>query len=299
MPPQQTAVVSLKKIFEPGMAYVALSRTTSFHGLHITDFNEKKIYADPEVTASLRNMKSATFEGIMPLLQRKKETNTNQDETLKIIHYKTGKGLSSHIADIRCHHELQQADILCITETHLSGSCISPHPQLEGYKMIAKNRHVSYSTYAEIAKIDGGGVAIFYKEDIQAQPRQYIHNVTDLKFVIIKIDTPTNAMIATVYRPPHYSLDKFLPNLRSLLDYLDMMKKNLVIICEDFNEDPLSTGRKAILELFQSKEYTQLFTSATTDKHTLLDHIYMSLMILLAFLIHRLIPVVFSRWMFR
>ncbi len=169
----QSAVVSLKKIFEPGMAYVALSKTTSLHGLHITDFNEKKIYADPEVTASLQNMKRATFEGIMPLLQRMKETNTNQDKTLKIIHHNT-EGLASHIEDIRCHHELKQADILCITETHLSGSCISPHLQLEGYKMIAKNRHVSYSTYAEIAKKDGGGVAIFYKEDIQAQPRQYI-----------------------------------------------------------------------------------------------------------------------------
>ncbi len=121
----------------------------------------------------------------------------------------------------------------------------------------------------KIAKKDGGGVAIFYKEDIQAQPRQYIHNVTDLEFVLLKIDTPTNATIATVYRPPHYSLDKFLPNLRSLLDYLDMMRKNPVIICGDFNEDPLSPGRKAILELFQSKQYTQLITSATTDKHTL------------------------------
>ncbi len=103
-----------------------------------------------------------------------------------------------------------------------------------------------------------------------------VHNVTDLEFVLIKIDTPTNATIATVYRQPHYSLDKFLPNLRSLLDYLDMMRKNPVIICGDFNEDPLSPGRKAILELFQSKEYTQLITSATTDKHMLLDHIYIS-----------------------
>ncbi len=54
------------------------------------------------------------------------------------------------------------------------------------------------------------------------------------------------------------------------------MRTNPVIICGDFIEDPLSPGRKAILELFQSKEYTQLITSATTDKHMLLDHIYIS-----------------------
>uniref|UniRef100_A0A803JSB7 ATP-dependent DNA helicase n=1 Tax=Xenopus tropicalis TaxID=8364 RepID=A0A803JSB7_XENTR len=53
----QSAVVSLKKIFETEMAYVALSRTTSLSGLHITDFDEKKIYANPEITISLQNMK--------------------------------------------------------------------------------------------------------------------------------------------------------------------------------------------------------------------------------------------------
>ncbi len=63
----ENAVVSLKKIFEPGMAYVALSRTTSLRGLHITDFNEKKIYADATVTASLESMTRASFDGIMPL----------------------------------------------------------------------------------------------------------------------------------------------------------------------------------------------------------------------------------------
>ncbi|KAF4078332.1 hypothetical protein AMELA_G00198050 [Ameiurus melas] len=48
----QNAAVSLK-IFEPGID-VPRSRTTSLRALHITDFSEKKIYADPAVTASLR-----------------------------------------------------------------------------------------------------------------------------------------------------------------------------------------------------------------------------------------------------
>uniref|UniRef100_A0A9J7Z8N9 ATP-dependent DNA helicase n=1 Tax=Cyprinus carpio carpio TaxID=630221 RepID=A0A9J7Z8N9_CYPCA len=74
-----SAVVSLKKIFEPGMAYVALSRTTSLQGLHITDFDDKKIYADPEITASLQSMRRARVEDITPLLQHCSSSREDTD----------------------------------------------------------------------------------------------------------------------------------------------------------------------------------------------------------------------------
>ncbi len=269
----ENAVVSLKKIFEPGMAYVALSRTTSLRGLHITDFNEKKIYADATVTASLESMTRASFDGIMPLLQHLRENDL--DQTLKIIHHNT-EGLSSHIEDIRCHHELLLSDILCMTETHLTGSLVTPHVQLKGYNAFMRNRHVSYSTHQEIAKKAGGGVAIYCKEHISAQPRQYVQNVTDLEYVVIKVDSLIKATIAAVYRPPHYKFEKFSKNLKSLLDYLDMVDEHPTLICGDFNEDLLCAGKKTVLELFQSKGYTQLITTATTKKNTLLDHIYVS-----------------------
>uniref|UniRef100_A0A9J7Y7T4 ATP-dependent DNA helicase n=1 Tax=Cyprinus carpio carpio TaxID=630221 RepID=A0A9J7Y7T4_CYPCA len=268
----QSAVVSLKKIFEPGMAYVALSRTTSLQGLHITDFDDKKIYADPEITASLQSMRRARVEDITPLLKHVKENR--QEQTLTIIHHNT-EGLASHMEDIRCHHELQLADVLCLTETHLTGSCTSDL-QLKGHNLFTRNRHVSYSTHQELGNKNGGGVTIYCKEHIPAQPRQYIQNVTDLEFVVIKLDSPIKAAVVAVYRPPQYNIGDFLTNLKSMLDYLDLAHNDLVIICGDFNEDLLHPGKKPILELFQARGYTQLITTATTEKHTLLDHIYIS-----------------------
>ena len=127
-----------------------------------------------------------------------------------------------------------------------------------------------------MAKDNGGGVAVYVKNNIQAREKQYIHNVTDLEFVVVKVEAPVNALIATVYRPPSYSLKQFLTNLKSLLDSLEIMDHHPIIVCGDFNENLLSSGTHAIFELFESRGYAQLITAATTEKNTLLDHIFIS-----------------------
>ena len=106
---------------------------------------------------------------------------------------------------------------------------------------------------------------------------QYIQNVTDLEFYVVKVEAPVNALIAAIYRPPLYSLKQFLPNLCNLLDSLEILDHHPIIICGDFNEDLMPDNRsKPIFALFQSRGYTQLIRTATTEKNTLLDHIFIS-----------------------
>jgi len=99
----------------------------------------------------------------------------------------------------------------------------------------------NYTKYPQMASKGGGGVAVYERNHIQVRGRQYLHNVIDLEFVSLKVEDPFCAVIAAVYRPPDYSLRPFLENLVSLLDALEV-----------------------------------LITSATTDKNTLLDLIFIS-----------------------
>ncbi|KAG1927220.1 ATP-dependent DNA helicase PIF1 [Pimephales promelas] len=265
------AVVSLKHIFESGMAYVALSRTTSLNGLHITDFDEKKIFCDPEISASLENMPKADFHSIQPILHIVQDPNLNS--ALKIIHHNT-EGLECHMEDLKCHHELLLADVLCLTETHLSGSAVPAHLHLDGYTMYKRNRHASYTNYAHLANKNGGGVAIYVKNSFQVRPLMYIQNVTDLEYLVLKIEAPKQALLAVIYRPPSYNFGEFLAQLNALLTSLEIIDLRPLIVCGDFNEDQLSHCNKPILNLFEDKGYTQLISTGTTEKNTLLDPVF-------------------------
>ncbi|XP_029987916.1 uncharacterized protein LOC115417874 [Sphaeramia orbicularis] len=269
-----SAVVSLKRVFQPGMAYVALSRATSLQGLTVMDFDEKKIYADPAITAALEQMRSVSFQSTTPLLHHMKSTERTET-TVTIVHHNT-QGLPSHMVDLRVHHELRLADVLCLTETHLPGSPVSESFFLEGHNIFERSRRASYTACPDMAAKAGGGVAVYCKSTLTAESPRCTQHVTDLECLVTKIDAPVKVLIATVYRPPDFGLQKFLPNLNTLLDTLELMDHQPIIVCGDFNEDLLSKGKKSIRDALLSRGYTQLITESTTDKNTLIDHIYIS-----------------------
>lgn len=112
------AVISLDKIFKPGMAYVALSRVTSLQGLHLQNFNPRSIYCDPVVERVLNAMTSASTLPFWQVLV----APPLEEQHLLIASHNT-EGFLPHVQDIECNHFLHKADIFGLQETWLLSDC--------------------------------------------------------------------------------------------------------------------------------------------------------------------------------
>ncbi len=86
------------------------------------DIDESKIYCNQEVTTALETMRQVNLDHMMPLFHIKQTLRSN--DNLTIVHHNT-EGLPAHVNDIKSHHELCLADVLCLTETHLQGSFVA------------------------------------------------------------------------------------------------------------------------------------------------------------------------------
>ncbi|XP_048834537.1 uncharacterized protein LOC125709770 [Brienomyrus brachyistius] len=253
------AVVSLKKIFAAGQAYVALSRVCSLKGLIIEDFKESVIYAKQDIESAMQSM-PAFIEPVMEV-----------PSLCKILLHNV-EGLSCHLDDLNQDRRYMEADIICLTETWLNSKEVTEDVQLPGFTYHGKPRHLAYdgsdALFAELKKQQHGGVGVYYKEHTNC-------TVTDVQCVNIECVQFSVGLLRTtvfvIYRPPSYNLAIFQKNLMQLITRLDSVEGGKIIM-GDFNENLLAVS--TIANFMEEHGYTQLVEEATTRKGTLIDHVY-------------------------
>ena len=270
------AVVSLQKVFESGMAYVALSRVTSLDGLFILK-NEKvddvkKIYCNENIHHALTTMTRLSHDHLHPLLNLSK--SSDQTYSIRIVHHNI-EGLLSHLADMTSHSEFMLADVLCLSETWLNKNQVSPSQS--GYQMFRRDRADCYekSFPGDYSNKQGGGIAVCVRDNIcvtNTISDTIYSQVRNLEFIITEIQTPRHLLLVTVYRPPQYEQSDFLKTLEVLVKLISNYKT--VVLVGDLNEDCLS-HKMPIRDLLSSYRYHRLITQRTKLNETLLDVIYM------------------------
>ncbi|XP_062574488.1 uncharacterized protein LOC134236336, partial [Saccostrea cucullata] len=258
-------VVDLKKCFAPGQAYVALSRVTSIQGLYLNEIDierlVQKVRCDPDIEGAISAM-----HRFLPL-----PVNPEKNGQCVKLLYHNIQGLQNHMKDLKCNRDFRDADIICLTETWLDSR--SDKPELEEFSASHVTRasvfDKSCALYKEIAEMQHGGVSVFYRLGVE---HEEIRNVTrNLECLVFKITT-IQTTVAIIYRPQRYPIEKFMENLKCLLDCLESSSERIVVM-GDFNQD-IMTGGKSILNYMEARGFRQCVQSSTTENGTLIDHVF-------------------------
>lgn len=250
-----TAVVSLKGIFKPGMAYVALSRVTSGAGLYLLeeDYDPDKIYCDPNVNKQLEKMPTTdTLPGwhkIPPVII------SNSHHLLIASH--NCEGYFPHFHDITHNNFLKHTDIIAFQETWTT-PVDTIQPPTPRYQPVFVHRSTHQKSLSS-----KGGVAIFVHEDFTFQ--QIDTTASNIECVAIHLTSPSISVV-NVYKPPQTKISYFCQQLSLIIKNLPTSQ---IIVLGDFNTSTTDEDLQQTMTLFQ-----QLISTPTTKRQTLIDHIY-------------------------
>jgi len=99
------------------------------------------------------------------------------------------------------------------------------------------------------------------------------HSVSVRHGSLLLLPNATHLQVVLMYRSPSVSSDAFLSALAAILNLIAISNIPSVVLA-DFNEDLLQKPDSRILSLMSSNGYQQLAQSPTTDRGTLIDHVY-------------------------
>lgn len=256
------AVVSLDKIFAPGQAYVALSRVRTINGLIIQNFKESAIYCNDKIEQAMKNMVKFSLEN---------NSFRNIPGIFRIALHNV-QSLQAHIQDVRAHRQLLNADCICLTETWLKAEDKEDGVQIPGFNFKHNPRANCYDNssllFSNLKHQRGGGVGIYCCQNVVSN--FIIPEPCNLECLYLTIPH-VNVNVALLYRPNSYPIDMFRLNVSRVIAELEK-HPGTKLIMGDFNEDIITSSTIRMLMEFHG--YSQHVQHPTTEKRTLIDHVY-------------------------
>jgi exonuclease III len=241
-----------------GQAYVALSRVKKMSALNIVKYNRMQIKADPNVASFMTAMAMKNI-GALQL------GFTGHHQAGTTITHQNIESCASNQKDIDVHEELHASDVVCLTETHLRpGQCWPLHK-------ISSDAFTIYRM--ERSAMSGGGIAICVKSDISSCCIA-ASSIISCEFIHVLVNISQPLHILCCYKRPISSLEEFTDILTTYIQ--NNVPSGLpCVIVGDFNNDLLNEKEsRRFLSLMSGVGFTQIIEEFTTDRGTLVDHVY-------------------------
>ena len=252
-------VVNMKGTrFNAGPIYVALSRVKSLSGLHIVNFNAKAIRKSDLVDDEMTRLCDRLLQTIP--LQCLPCTN---HVTIALLNVRS---IVTKLPDIQADTELMSANVLCFCETWLSPAQPSPVVSTDHDVVLRCDRSINDHK---------GGAMICVSNTMQpSSTMTFVANGIECIVSCLCI-ADKRLQVAVVYRSPSVPMTQLVQLITRLLQHVSATGVPTVIL-GDFNDDVLCGLHSQLRTFMLSHGYIQLVNQPTTDRATLLDHVYFS-----------------------
>ena len=247
-------VVDMSGKLHPGQAYVAFSRVESLSGLHIMNFDHKKITHKPAVALAMEKMER------LPISHQ-----LHPQEDMFAVGHINARGYTTHQTNIIHHPFFQHLDCLCVSETHFLQSLCN-HDVILPWK--------EQFLFRADRSSQGGSVMISGQEYRMFNSNQ-IHCITEpieMLTIHILIADNSSLYITVIYRRPMCNSKMALEAITRMLSMVPHCSQHIVL--GDFNEDLLSPSKTPINDFMLTAGFDQHVDGPTTNYGSLLDHIY-------------------------
>ena len=226
-------------------------------GLHIVNFNAQAIKKSSMVDEMCR-LRGKNLQ-TMPNLQC---LPSSSHVTLALLNVRS---IVAKLTDIEADHELKSANVLCFCETWLSPD--QPSPAIDATHVVLR---------CDRATNDHRGGTLI-SVDNNMQPSNIANFVSNcIECIVTTLHCGDRQLqIAVVYRSPNVPIRQFMNFMTTLVHYVNTANIATLVL-GDFNDDILCDSGSQVQTLMASYGYSQLVQNATTDRGTLIDHVYFS-----------------------